>query len=106
MDVDPTVAGFLVLVIVHGNPQYGSELYSVTGGCQEVSTLRGIEWETTLLRYSVCHGALAEIVFNWRKIDSAALRHRKRLPKQFCCLRCAIRKGIHFSASKMILSFA
>ena len=74
MDVSPTVAGFLVLVIVHGNPQYGSELYSVTGRCQEVSTLRGIEWKTTMLRYSDCDGALAEIVFNWRKIDSATMK--------------------------------
>lgn len=74
MDVSPTVAGFLVLVIVHGIPQYGIELYSVTGRCQEVSTLRGIEWKTTVLRYSVCHGALAEIVFNWRKIDSATMK--------------------------------
>ena len=40
--------------------------------------LRGIEWKTTMLRYSDCDGALAEIVFNWRKIDSA---------------RCAIEKG-------------
>ena len=32
-------SGVLVFVIVHDNPQYGSELYSVTGYCQAILLL-------------------------------------------------------------------